>query len=152
MRDYVIFTDSACDLEKSFRDKYNLHCVRQRYILNGEDYEADMDWQQRSPKEFYDIIRQGTRITTAQVPQIDYLKKFREFLQQGYDILYVGCSTALSAGVKSSLIVREQLLQEFPDAKIICIDALRACYALGILAISAAENKQNGMSIEENAA
>ncbi|MBE7087716.1 MAG: DegV family protein [Clostridiales bacterium] len=152
MRDYVIFTDSACDLEKSFRDKYDLKCVYQRYILNGKDYEADMDWQQNSPKQFYDYIREGVRITTSQVPQMDYKAKFTEYLEKGYDILYVGCSSALSAGVKSSTIVANELMQKYEGSKIICVDALRACFALGILAIQAAENKQNGMNIEENAA
>ena len=152
MKKYVIITDSACDLEKSIRDKYDIKCVNMRYILNGEDNPADMDWKKRSPKEFYDIIRGGNRITTAQVPQYEYEETFTKYIEEGYDVLYVGCSSGLSAGVKSSTIVKNELLKSYPDAKICIVDTLRACHALGILVIVACENRDKGMSVEENAA
>ncbi len=151
MKKYAIITDSACDLESSFREKYDIKCLMMHYIYDGEDYEADMDWKKISAHDFYDIIRGGTRITTSQVTQQDIKDLFTECIENGQDVLYVGCSSALSAGIKSSYVVRDELLQKYPDAKIICVDALRACYALGILAICAGKNRENGMSIEENA-
>lgn len=150
MKKYVIITDSACDLEKSIRDKYDIKTVSMRYIYDGKDYEADMDWNKISAPDFYDIIRNGTRITTSQVPQYEYEETFTKYIEEGYDILYVACSSALSASVKSSYIVRDELLKKYPDAKIECLDSLRACFALGILAITAAENRDAGMSLEEN--
>jgi len=151
LRNYVILTDSACDLQKEFREKYDIECVRQRFIMDDKDYPADIDWEIFSAKKFYDIIRNGTRITTAQVPQKEYEEAFVKYLEQGYDVLYIGCSSALSAGIKSAMVVREELAKKYKDAKIICIDALRACFALGILVLTACENRDNGMSIEENA-
>lgn len=152
MKKYVIVTDSGCDLEKSIREKYDIKCLSMRYILNGEDYEGDLDWKRISSKEYYNILREGARITTSQVPQVDYQEAFTKYIEEGYDILYIGCSSALSSGIKSSCIVRDELLKKYPDAKIICIDALRSCHTLGILVISAAKNRENEMSIEENAA
>lgn len=151
MSKYVIISDSACDLEKSIRDKYDVKTVSMRYIYNCEDYEADMDWKKISAPDFYNIIRGGTRITTSQVPRVDYVETFSKYIEEGFDVLYIGCSSALSASIESACVVKDELSKKYPQAKIICVDALRACFALGILVITAAQNRDAGMSIEENA-
>lgn len=149
MKKYVIITDTSCDLEGSFRERYDIKLVPMHYIVDGKDYEADLDWKQFSAKEFYDLMRNGKRITTAQVNVETFKKTFREYLEQGYDILSISASSALSASVHSGRAAREELLKEFPDAKIICVDALRACYAQGLLVIHAAELREEGKTIDE---
>jgi len=151
MRKYVVLTDTCCDLDKGIREKYDIKYVCMRYVVDGVDYEGDIDWQRISAHEFFDLMRAGKRITTAQVPQYVYEEFFRSAVKDGYDVLYIGCSSALSAGIKSSRIVSEEVLKDYPEAKIICIDSLRSCHALGLLTITAAENRNAGMSIEENA-
>lgn len=149
MRDYVIVTDSGCDLDSSFRNPRGIDCLPMHYIVNGQDYLADLDWKQISAPDFYDTIKGGTRITTAQVNQETYREAFAKHLQLGKDVLYVGCSTALSASLKTAKIVAEDVLKDYPDAKIICVDSLRACFALGILVLAAADLKDEGKTIDE---
>ena len=47
---------------------------------------------------------------------------------------------------------KEEILEKHPEAKIICVDTLRACYALALLCIRAAELRAEGKTIEETAA
>lgn len=149
MKKFAIVTDTACDLDVNFQEKFGFNVVPMHYVIDGKDYSARLDWKPFSPKEFYDIIRNGTRITTAQVSSIDYKETFKSLIEQGFDVLYLACSSALSASVKSSYLVRDELIKEYPDAKIICVDTLRACHALGILVLTACELKEEGKSIEE---
>ena len=152
MKKYVIITDTGSDLERSFRKKYGIEYVSMHFSCEGKDYEADMDWQQISAKDFYNGMREGKRFISAQVNVAAYKTAFKKFLDEGYDILSVSTSSGLSASVNASYVARDELLQEYPDAKIICVDALRACYALGLLVIRAAELREEGKTIEETAA
>lgn len=151
MRKYAIMTDTGSDLDGELLKKYDLGCVPMHFIVNGKDYDVDLDWKEISAKDFYDLLRQGTRITSAQVSQESYKNIFKSYLDQGLDILYVATSSALSAGIKTATIIAEEMKKDYPDAKIICVDALRACFALGILAITASELRSEGKTIEETA-
>ena len=152
MKKFIIVTDSSCNLEESFRKQFDIEYLSLLYVLEGKSYEADLDWKTISAKDYYELIRQGNVIKTAQITQATYKQAFENWIRQGYDVLYVGCSSAISASIKSSYVVRDELKKEYPDAKIICVDSLRACYALGLLAIRASELRAEGKTIEETAA
>lgn len=70
MRKYAIITDSTSDLEKSVRNQYDIDYVAMNYIINDVEYVASLDWESHSAKEFYDIMRKGTRVFTTQVPRV----------------------------------------------------------------------------------
>ena len=152
MRNFAIISDSCCDLELALREKYGVEYVPMHYIIDEKDYLADLDWHEISAHEFYDIIRGGKRILTAQVTAAQYTEAFESHLKAGEDILSISCSSALSASVKASYAVRDELLKKYPEAKIVCIDSLNSCYGLGQLCILASELRAEGKSIEEIAA
>ncbi|MBQ8685673.1 MAG: DegV family protein [Clostridia bacterium] len=151
MKKYVILTDTGCDLERSFREQYDIEYVPMHFSFEGKDYEADLDWSQISAPDFYNYMREGKRFITAQVNVATYKKAFAKYLEEGYDILSITTSSGLSASIEASRVARDELLKEYPDAKIICVDTLRACYALGLLVIRAAELRAEGKTIEETA-
>ncbi len=152
MGNYVILTDSACDLESKWREPFGIEYVPMGYSFDGNAYEADLDWKKLSAPEFYNLMRNGTRIYSAQVNVETFEEAFKKYAEEGKDVLYVACSSGLSASVKAGYVARETVLKEYPDRKIIIVDALRACYALGLLVIRAAELKAEGKTIEETAA
>ena len=151
MNKYVIVSDSCCDLEKELRERYDIEYLPMHFTVDGKDYFADLDWAQVSSREFYDMMRNGKRIFTSQVNEAQYLEAFEKYLSDGYDILSISCSSALSASVKESRQAKEQLQGKFPERKIICIDSLVACYGLGLLCIRASELRAEGKTIEETA-
>ncbi len=149
MKKFAIITDSCSDLNKDLREKYDIDYVPMHYSYDGKDVVANLDWEELSAPDFYNVMRGGTRIFTAQVTANDYKEKFESYLEKGYDILSISCSSALSASVKSSYIVRDELCAKYPDAKIICIDSLIACAGEGMLVIEASKKRAEGKSIEE---
>lgn len=152
MRKYVIITDSGSDLGDELRTKYNIEYVPMHYIYDGKDNEAHLDWRAHSPKEFYDIMRGGTRIYTAAVNIDSCTETFEKFLAQGYDILAISTTGALSTSANSARSAKEALAEKYPDAKIICIDCGRASAGLGIQCVKAAKLREEGKTIEETAA
>lgn len=149
MREFIILTDSCSDLELNDRQKYGIEYVKMHFSSNGKEYVADLDWSDISFKDFYDEMRKGNRFITAQVNFIEYKTTFEQFLKEGKDVLYIGCSSALSSSVKASCVAREEVLKEFPLGKIICIDSLMACMGLGLLCITASKFRAQGKSIDE---
>lgn len=149
MKKFVIVTDSCSDLTKENRQKYDIDYIPMRIIFDGKDMEANLDWEEISVREFYDMMRNGTRITTAQITAPVYYNAFEKYIEEGYDILSISCSSALSSSIHASETARDELLAKYPESKIICIDSLTAVAALGMLCIRASELRAQGKSIEE---
>lgn len=151
MREFKIFTDSCSDLGKDMREKMNIDYIRMRLIRNGETMNASLDWDEYSVQDLYGWLKAGDDVKTN-LPQItEFYNKWRPYLEKGIDILYICCSSALSGTISVSLIARDQLLEEFPDAKIICIDSLAGSMTEGLVAYMAALQQQAGKSLEETA-
>lgn len=152
MKEYVIVTDTGSDLEQELRAPYGIEYVSMRCIIGEKDSAADPDWGDYSAKEFYDMLRAGKRIRTAQVPPEDYKAIFEKHLSAGKDVLYIATSSNISAGVNTARTVAVDIAAKYPENKIVIVDALRACYALGILVLTAAEFRADGKTIDEVAA
>ncbi len=149
MRDYAIITDSCSDLPTEIRADLGVDYARMNVVYDGKEYYADIDWKLYSPTEYFNIMRKGTRITTTQVPTEEYVRIFEKYLNEGKDIIYIGCSSALSGSVNTACVVAKEMMEKYPEGKVVCVDSLRSCYGLGILVIKAAELKLGGMSLDE---
>ncbi|MCQ2530028.1 MAG: DegV family protein [Lachnospiraceae bacterium] len=149
MRDFVIFGDSTCDLNRELREKYEIEYVPMNFVLDGKEYPASLDWEAMTAHEFYEAMRSGKRITTTQVPAELYSEKFGQCVNEGKDVLYVACSSALSGSINMARIVAKELMEENPEAKIICVDALNSSFGQGLQLMWASEMRKEGKSIEE---
>lgn len=154
MNKWAIVTDSCSDLSKDFRDKYKIDYAKMMINWtdeNGshEEY-ASLDWDKLSSEEFYNIIRKGIRIYTSQTPISNYLETFEKHLEKGEDVLYLACSSGLSASINiARMLVANDIKEKYPDGKVIVIDSLRAGMSLGMIVMRAQELKDEGKSLEE---
>lgn len=139
MRKIKVLVDSCSDLTGELLEKYNMDYGRMNTVYQGEATTASLTWEFYSPKELYDIMRGGDRVTTTQVPVEEFMRIFKLYLDQDYDIIYVGCSGKQSGSVNTGTIVAKQLLPEYPGARIECIDSLNASCGEGMVGIYAAK-------------
>ena len=100
--------------------------------------------------KFYDEIKKKTVVKTSQITPNKYEEYFRPYLEQGYSCLYLGISKGLSAAYQSSLIAVQNLKEEFPDVDLVSVDTDCVTSLLGMLAERMIENKEKGMSLQEN--
>ena len=155
MKKFTIVTDSSCDLSKEYRQA---HGIEYAYMLlnwpldNGEIREeiADLDWERVSMEEFYGMLRGGKRITTSLITEQNYRELFEKSLKKGEDVLYLACSSGLTASAKiAQKLIDTELNEKYPDNKVIIIDTLRAGMSQGQIVMLAQEAKENGKSLEE---
>ncbi|MBE7036208.1 MAG: DegV family protein, partial [Ruminococcaceae bacterium] len=81
-----------------------------------------------------------------------FVKTFKAYLEEGKDILYIACSSALSGSFNLSVIIKKELEEEYPDRKIVCIDSLCSSLGQGSMLIRASQLRAEGKSLEEVAA
>ncbi len=150
MKEYLIFTDSACDIVPKTLEEWGVRYAALTFRFNGEDNEysnSDMD-----EHVFYDRMRDGGVAKTSAANSENFKAIFKNALEEGKDILHLGFSSGLSTTCNSARIAAEELLEEYPDRKIIVIDTLAASAGFGILVYLAVQKKNEGASLEENAA
>ena len=149
MRKVKIITDSCSDLSGELLEKYNIDYVKMCTVEKGVESPALLTWSAEEAHRLYETIRSGERITTTQVSIEEFNKAFTKYLSEGYDIVYIGCSSKQSGSVNTGAVCAKKLLSDFPEGKIFVIDSLNACIGEGILAIEAAKLAENGKSAEE---
>ena len=147
MNDYVIFTDSACDIPEETLREWGVGYQSLTYTFEGDPREYS-NYELPYP-EFYDRVRKGGVARTAAVSAGVFKDAFEEVLRQGQDILYIGFSSGLSTTCNSAEIAAEELLEKYPDRKIRCVDTRGASAGFGLLVYMAVEKKKTGASLEE---
>ena len=149
MAKYQIFSDSSCDLSTSIRKAYGLEYFYFGLVVDGVEYPADLDWQAYSQEEFYGWLSQGKKVKTTQVSMEEVIKRVRPYFEKGIDIIYIGCSSALTGSMNLFQLAKTELMEEFPDRKMIGVDSLAASCTLGMMLLDAVKKQQEGLSIEE---
>lgn len=149
MRKVKILTDSCSDLSTKLLEKYDIDYAKMSVLENGVSTPALLSWTEQDAHELYEKIRAGKRISTSQVSADEFRAIFTKYLNEGCDIVYIGCSTKQSSSVNSSMVVANELSASYPDASIYCIDSLNASIGEGILAIEASKMATNGADAKE---
>ena len=149
MAKYQIFTDSSCDLSTDIREANNIAYFYFGLVVDGKEYPADLDWKAYSPEEFYGWLSAGKKVKTTQVSMEEVINKVRPLFEQGIDVIYLGCSSALTGSMNLFELAKTELMEEFPDRKMIGVDTLAAACTLGMMVVDAAKKQQEGLSIEE---
>ncbi len=147
-----IITDSCSDLKEELLLKYDIDYAKMTTVEDGVEHPALLTWDEKEVHEFYDKLRHGKRITTTQVPFEEFYTLFEKYLSEGFDIVYIGCSSKQSGSVNTGRVVAQKLLEKYEDRRIICIDSLNASLGEGMLAIEAAKLAKDGadaLAIEE---
>lgn len=149
MREYVITTDNTADLPYSYYKQHDIEYMYLTYQMEGETYgkQDEMEF-----KDFYERMRKGSMPTTSQVNSEEAKEVLRPLLIQGKDILHLAFSSGLSGSYNSVRMAAEELREEFPERKIVVIDSLCASLGEGLFVDKAVEMKEEGKSLEENAA
>lgn len=149
MAKFKIFTDSCSDLPKEVRQAHDIEFVYMGLVVDGEEKRADINWEDYSAQEFYGWLNEGKKVKTTQVSIPEFESRFKAALKEGYDVLYIGCSSKLTGSLNTLLMMKDEFLEDYPERKIIGIDSLNASASLGLMVISAAELRDQGKSIEE---
>ena len=148
MSDYVLTCCSTADMPNEYFQKRNIPFVCFHFTMDGKEYPDDLG-QSMSFEEFYKRIAAGAMPTTSQVTLGQFINFFEPYLAAGKDILHISLSSGLSGTYNSAILAREQLLQKYPNRKMLVVDSLGASSGYGLLVDMAADMKDGGATLED---
>ena len=146
MSEYVITTDNNSDLPEKYLKDHGVGCMYLSYSMDGKNYTHENFLPEH---EFYEAMRNGSMPTTAQVNPENAKALLEPYLKEGKDILHIAFSSGLSGTYNSSRIAAEELMEEYPDRKIIVVDSLSASLGQGLLVWLAQQKKELGQTLED---
>ena len=149
MREYIIMTDSSCDLPLEIVNDLEISVLPLSLVIDDKKYYNYLDERDITFSEFYKLMRNKKTSKTSAVNPSDFVNEMEKFLKQGKDILYLGFSSGLSCTYNNANTAADQLLKIYPDRKIYTVDTLCASLGQGLLVYLTAMEKQKGKSIEE---
>ena len=149
MADFTILTDSTCDLPQEIADKYDIKVACLSVIIDGKQYKNYLDGRELSFPDLYNAMRNKKLPTTSAVNVTDFLEIMEPELKAGKDIIYIGFTSVMSGTYSAGCVAANELLEKYPDRKIITIDTKCATAGEGLLVELCAIEREKGKSIEE---
>lgn len=145
---YIIMCDTDSDLPLELKEKYDIPVVQMPYIINGEEFYADLGKTYDLPA-FYNKMRSGEVPVTASLSTPSYIEYFEPVLKEGKDILFIAFSHQLSSTIHNIFEAREELLAKYPGRRIEVVDTLTISLPETLLILKAHEMYRGGTSIDE---
>lgn len=141
-----IVTDSTSYIPKQYIDEYGISVVSLNVILNGDSYrEVEL-----SNETFYEKMKQAKEIPTSSQPAPGEISDiFKRIISSGDSILGIFLSSDMSGTVSSANLVKDMILEEYPEGRIEIIDSRTNCMQLGYVVLEAAKAAKEGKSMEE---
>ena len=149
MSEYVIVTDSSCDLPAKLVEELEIQVTPLAFIMGGKTYRNYPDNREMTPDEFYARQANGEMATTNAVNVGEATEMVEPFLKEGKDVLILAFSSGLSTTFNSFQIAANDLAEQYPEQKIYAVDTLCASLGQGMLVAQAARLRQQGKSMDE---
>ncbi|NYB72874.1 DegV family protein [Sedimentibacter hydroxybenzoicus DSM 7310] len=143
-----IITDSCCDLSYDYIKENKLEVIPFPYSIDGNEYVDDFG-KSLSYSDFYNELRSGRMPSTSQISVYTFEKIFKHYVSEGYSVIYLGFSSALSQTFNNSITARNTIQEEIPGADITLIDTKSASVGLGAIVFYANELLKQGKTKNE---
>ncbi len=148
---FKLLTDSTADLDENWATAHDVEILGLTIQLDGEIYKT-VGPNRLTSEKLLESMKNGGKPTTSQVNVGQFEESFRRHAQNGDAVLYLAFSSVLSGTYQSSMIARDLVLEEFPDATIEIVDTLAAAGGEGYLSVLAAAARDEGKTLEETKA
>ena len=143
---FCIFTDTSANLSGEVLAARKIETVSFTYTKDGVEYAADT--KNFDGHAFYEAMREGTKVQTAQIPPQVYIDHMEKPLSEGQDVLFVGMSSGISGSYASAEMAAQTLRERFPERKIRLVDTLSASLGEGLQAVRAADYRDEGLDVD----
>lgn len=148
---YSIFTDGCSNLPGRLLKELDIQVLECHFMVDGAPAVFDGDMESFDAKSYYDSLRAGAVVKTSLLNTHQFLSCFRQELEKGRDIIYVGMSSGISGTIQAARIAADELEEEFPDRTVRIIDSLGAGFGAGLLACRASDLRREGKTASEAA-
>ena len=149
MDDFVILTDSCCDMTARMAADLELEVLPLSLNMEDRVYHNYLDGREIGFQDFYARLRAGALATTSAISVGVFDEAMRTILDSGRDVLYLAFSSALSTTYQSAVIAADDLREAYPGRKIFVVDTLSASLGQGLLVYLCVQEKRKGKTIDQ---
>ncbi|OSA95443.1 UNVERIFIED_ORG: fatty acid-binding protein DegV [Clostridium botulinum] len=143
MKKIKIITDSTADLPKEIYEKYDIEVLP--VLINFQE-ESYLDGVEINPDKVFEKMEKDNILpTTGQVIPSRFIEIYKKYLGEGYKILSIHMSSAMSGTYQSACIAKNTL----ESADVMVVDSQNIAPALGILVLKAAVLLDNGNGLDD---
>ncbi|WP_252233687.1 DegV family protein [Clostridium sp. ZS1] len=143
MEKIKIITDSTADLPKEIYEKYDIEVLPVLINFKEESY---LDGIEINPDKVFEKIEKDNILpTTGQIIPTRFIETYQKYLDEGYKILSIHMSSAMSGTYQSACIAKNTLEND----DIMLVDSQNIAPALGILVLKAAVLLEKGNSLDD---
>ena len=141
-----LFSDMGADIPVEIAKKYKIQIFNMMVTDGENEYTLNSDIDKY---KLFENMAKGIDYKTSQVSYKEFYDVFKAEILSENEIIYISLSSGLSGTFSTANMVKNDLLDEFPNAKIHIIDSLGASFGYGALTIKIAKMIENKESLEE---
>ncbi len=145
---YVLSCCSTADLSHEHFESRGIKYACFHFFLDGKPYEDDLG-RTISFEDFYKAMENGAETRTSQINTEEFVQYFTPFLEAGNDVLHVSLSSGISGVSNSASIAAKELMEKYPERKVLVVDSLGASSGYGLIMDKLADLRDEGKTIDE---
>ncbi len=143
MKPIKIIADSLSDIPVELREQYNITILPLTIIFDEEEYK---DGISLSSDEFFQKLTSTKNMPrTSQVNPVDFSVEIEKALKEGYQVIVINGSSAVSGTHQSAVMA----MNEIDNEDITVVDTLALSYGCGMIVVEAAKMAKEGKTKEE---
>lgn len=147
MSDIKIVVDSGSDIPEEILKKYDMGFISFLSLFGEEQYVHRVNI---TNEEFFEKLESFDGFpTTSQTPYGEMLDYFSKLCAEHKTVIYFALSGAASGQYQTANMVRNEILEENPDADFRIVDTQKFSLYIAITAVRAAQMAQEGKSADE---
>lgn len=141
-----IITDSACDLPSTIIDELDITLMPLLVYVDDVEYK---DMTTIRPEFMYQKMREGSNTTTSQLSIMHLKEVFTNLAKKNESCIYIAFSSGLSGTYQTAVMVKQEILEEYPDFDLEIIDSKCASLGFGMVVHKAALLAKEGKTKQE---
>ena len=148
MCNFIITTDSSCDLPEALCAKMKIFPIFMKYTIDGQAFSDSLNVEKK--KKFFDIMRTGKMPTTSAINPGEYSDFWKDLYNKyKLPIVHISLCQELSCTCNNAVMAANMLKDEIPDAQVYVVDSFIASLGQGMQVLFAANLRDSGVTAEK---
>lgn len=141
-----ILTDSTSYLSDDIVEELGIEIISLSVLFGDESYKET----EITNEEFFEKLKNYKEFPKSSQPSLSEVTKlYNEILSEGDDLICVFLSSDMSGTFSTSMIIKNEMLDKYPDRKMEIIDSRSNSMQLGMAVIAGGKAIQDGKKIDE---
>ncbi len=143
MSNVVIVTDSTCDLSEKLVNDNDIVRIPLYVSFDDEIYKDGVDID---ASKLYSLVKDKKKLPKTSACSVgDFVEIFSKYLNNGYDVFYMGIGSKLSTTYNNALLAKDELVTD----RLQILDSANLSTGIGLQVLKAAKFAKEGKNVKE---